>query len=114
MTKEAKPDTKKTMEVAKMFVTKQYKLGGKDTEPSTKEEELEVSTFVTEPAKVSLEMGLTLNMGNYEAARITVSATVPCYNEEMNDAFAFTKLWVVNRLVKERDLIKNKNDTDII
>lgn len=66
----------------------------KDKEDGPVEEdakELEVHQFVTEPAKVSYEVGLTMNLGNYESARITVGVTIPCYREELGVAMEFAK-----------------------
>jgi hypothetical protein len=83
-------------------VNRQF-FNGKDPvgEAETKNEELKVSCFVTEPAKVSVEMGLTVNLGNYESARIGVSVVVPCYREEIDDAYAFAHRWAETRIGEE-------------
>ena len=94
---------KEVMAPTQLFVTKQYKLGGKLGEPSTKEEVLAIQRFVTEPAKVSFALGLTLNIGNYESARIDVGVALPCYREELHDAYTFARTLVTERLSKERD-----------
>jgi hypothetical protein len=49
------------------------------------EEDLEpinVRLFATDPARVRLSRGYTINLGNYESARVDVSIDVPCYQEE--------------------------------
>jgi len=72
-----------------------------------------VHAFETEPARVSVDYSLTMNLGNYESARIGVSVQVPCYKEEMDDAFAFASAWVEQRIQEERDKIKgDQNEKD--
>ena len=110
----APKEQKEILSPTQLFVTKQYKVGGKEGEPSTKEETLSIQRFVTDPARVSLEMGLTLNLGNYESARISVSVSVPCYREEAHDAYNFARKWVIERVNQERDAIREKKDTDIL
>lgn len=44
---------------------------------------IEVRQFVTEPAYVRVNAGVTKNLGNYESLRIDVSVSVPCYVEEV-------------------------------
>lgn len=44
---------------------------------------IEIRPFVTVPAKVGVSLGRTINLGNYESARISVTMEVPCYREEM-------------------------------
>ncbi len=44
---------------------------------------LEIRKFITEPAYVRVNAGVTKNLGNYESLRVDVSLTVPCYVEEM-------------------------------
>jgi hypothetical protein len=84
-------------------VTTQY---GKDaSKQETSEETIEVRTFITQPAVVGLEFGLTLNLGNYESARISVTLTVPCYAEERDAAYVAAAKWVEDRITKQRDAI---------
>lgn len=46
-------------------------------------ETIEVRPFVTDTARVRASRGVTLNLGNYESARIEVSIDLPCYKEEI-------------------------------
>jgi len=69
-------------EAAKVFVTKT--VGGV---PSSEETLIEVKKFITEPAKVTAGYGMTLNLGNYESARVDVGVTLPCYVEEIDEAY---------------------------
>jgi hypothetical protein len=92
------------------FVQRQF-FSGKDAKGPTevKNETLQVHRFLTEPAKVSVAMGLTLNLGNYEAARIDVGIITPCYREERDEAYEDSKAWVEARVQKEvQDIRANK------
>jgi hypothetical protein len=64
-------------------VDRQYGERGSGTidRESSEEGTLEVHAFVTTPAEVDLTYGFTVNMGNYEFARIDVGIKVPCYKE---------------------------------
>jgi len=57
----------------------------------TKDETIEVHRFQTAPAVVGCEMGLTMNTGNFESARVSVSISVPCYKEEIEAAYEWSK-----------------------
>lgn len=74
---------------------------GKIGAVEAKNEELEVRTFVTQPASVEIGYGLTLNIGNYESARVDVKISVPCYAEEANAAYDFAKKWAEERVQAE-------------
>jgi hypothetical protein len=83
-------------------VQRQYQQNGAPVgRPQTSNETLEVRQFVTEPAKVGVNMGLTLNLGNFESARIDVSLSIPCYSEETDAAYLYAKDWVEKRLNTE-------------
>jgi hypothetical protein len=91
-------------------VTKQF---GKDSsKQEVTEETLAVHTFITQPAVIGVEAGLTMNLGNYESARISVSISVPCYAEERDAAYNEACKWVEERISKQRDaIITSKNAT---
>ena len=54
-------------------------LFGQETE---EREYIPIRPFATVPAKVAVKLGRTINLGNYESARIDVSLEIPCYVEE--------------------------------
>ena len=76
------------------------------TEETVKEESVGVSDFNTEPAKVNFSVGMTLNLGNYESARIDVGVVMPCNPSELDHTFEQAKEWATTRLVKEAKTIK--------
>lgn len=43
---------------------------------------IQVGVFKTDPARVVMQKGLTINLGNFESARVTVGFECPCYVEE--------------------------------
>lgn len=84
------------------FTSRQFVRSGKDVGLAKETDEtIEVRQFVTEPARVSVEMGMTVNLGNYESARVTVMLTVPCHLEEHEEAYSYAKAWVNKRTLEE-------------
>jgi len=73
--------------------------------PEGDEDVIAVHNFATMPALVTVDYHLTLNLGNFESARIGISVQVPCYKEEIDDAYEFAAAWAEERLGKERDAI---------
>lgn len=73
--------------------------------PEGEEDIVAIHKFETEPAVVHVDYALTMNLGNYESAKISVSVSVPCYKEEIDEAYEFAQAWVEERLSKERDMI---------
>jgi hypothetical protein len=84
------------------FVTRQFRVSGKDVgEAEQTDEVLEIHKFATQPANVQVEMGMTINLGNYESAKISVCLSVPCYKEEADAAFEYAKRWVEAKTLEE-------------
>jgi hypothetical protein len=89
---------KKTKEVPAMLTVKrQYN----KTPETTKDEVIEIHSFVTAPATVGVEMGLTINIGNFESCRVSVSVSAPCYKEEVDAAYEWAKDFVEARVKAE-------------
>ena len=51
--------------------------------------------------RVTVEGSHTVNMGNYESAKIGVSLTVPCSPDSLNDAYDFALAWCGARIQAE-------------
>lgn len=62
-----------------------------------------VRQFVTEPAMIRRGYALTINMGNFESAKIDVSISIPAYIEEMHDVDAYARDWCEQRIVQEKN-----------
>ena len=57
------------------------------------------------PAHVSATLGLTINLGNYESAKVSITTTLPCYIEEMEDAFKAAESFSGTKMLEERSFI---------
>lgn len=75
----------------KVLVTRHYgDLAGSE------EKKLDIQTFEAPHASVSAKYGLTLSLEKaYEMARVDVMVTLPCYVEEIPEAFE--KAWEICR-----------------
>ena len=96
----------KKMRSVEAFINR-MKRGQKEVAES---EEISVHEFETEPATVVVDHGLTINLGNYESARLSVAIRVPCYAEEVDAAYAWAKDWVESRIREEVDKIRPKEE----
>lgn len=58
--------------------------------------------FTSEPAEIRIDLGATLNMGNYESLRIGISLSVPCPNTKtgIESAFKASEKYVEAKLDK--------------
>jgi hypothetical protein len=60
---------------------------GRNAEEGYEEKKLAVRRFVTNPARVKIDRGVTINLGNYESARVDVGVDIPCYVEQLREGF---------------------------
>ena len=67
-------------------VTRTYM--GKEQSDSKK---IMIRPFVTSTANVSVKYGMTLNLGDYESARVDVMISCPCYKEEIVPVYKQTR-----------------------
>ena len=72
-------------------------------EESGDEEVIMVRKFETEPALVTVAVGVTKNQGNYEFLRLDVGVTIPCYTEEISAVEIEATNWVDERLSVKLD-----------
>lgn len=49
-------------------------------------------------AQVYVSGSRTVNLGNYEAAKITIGVTLPCHKEKISDSYEAASSWVSDRL----------------
>jgi len=70
-------------------VFRSYTVSGAKVDESEGLEELEVKTFLADPAYISVNHGRTVNTGEYESARLDVRVSIPCYAEEINEALLY-------------------------
>lgn len=96
-----------TISVVRMF----RESGDLVTEPEEEDAVIDVLAFETEPARTGLSANATVNMGNYWSLSIRVSASVPCYREEMGGAAEFVSRFVSKRMDKEIEKGKERIET---
>ncbi len=74
--------------------------------PATKRE---TKKPITEMARVSYSMGMTINKGNYESVRIDCSLDRPCYYDEVNVVHGMVKdtvvKWLEDAVVEVRNAL---------
>ncbi len=69
---------------------------------TTEEKKLiQIRPFATEPAHICVKLGRTINLGNYESAKIDVSVDIPCYVEECQRVYKEVMDFVQERLTEE-------------
>jgi hypothetical protein len=71
---------------------------------------IRVGVFKTVPARVMVTKGLTLNLGSYESARVTVGFESPCYPEEVKEVEACLNEFVEERLKQEVNDIRKSDE----
>jgi hypothetical protein len=53
------------------------------------------------PAEANMALGLTLNLGNYESARVDIGGNVPCEPDEMSANHDKLKTYLTTRIQQE-------------
>lgn len=74
--------------------------------PAESTEQVEIKGLITpgvEAAKVTVAMGLTKNLGDFNSARFDVAITVPCDPDKVDAAYAAGAQWVDERLTELQD-----------
>ena len=63
-------------------------------------------------ARVDYEAGVTLNMGDFESARVSIRISLPCEARpsKLDKMFEFGRGWVSDRLEQEIDLLTRGGD----
>lgn len=85
--------------------------GGEDTAAIDEVETVPVTTAAPHQpmARVGFSSGMTLNLGNYESARLEVSISMPCDVSEVEETYEYCKRFVEEKgeaLLAENDLKK--------
>jgi hypothetical protein len=112
----AKAKALKPTEVPRISVRKLYKEGAIIKSETEDEEMIEVEIPHPEVplASVGFNARMTINLGDYESVQLGVSCVLPCYVDELDDAFMVAKKFVDRRLNQEvgavRDYRKGKSD----
>lgn len=94
-----------TQHATTIFVSRTIKKQGEAEVADGGSETLEVHQFATTPAVVSVSYPIKLTK-NYQAAGIDVGISLPCYAEEIDDAFQRANDLVIERLKVELPKLK--------
>lgn len=90
----------------KIRVSKTFKDGELVTVKGGDVETIETPLFIGPTANVSISMGHTINMGDYQSCKIDVFIAVPCHLGEEGAAYDYAKKFVMDRLCREVKDIK--------
>jgi len=97
--------------VAESLVTvrKQFRVSGENSEIEETVDTIDVHKFVTEPAKIEFKLGVTMNLGDFESARVDIGVSMPCYKEELREAYAYSRQIAESVIADEKTKIKKSN-----
>ena len=87
--KTKKPEKKKEYKEGGIIYTETYFQNLHEKTVKRDQKLLPVRTFVTEPAYVGQERGLTLGIGGYDMVKTRTWCQVPCYREEVDAAMDY-------------------------
>jgi hypothetical protein len=76
----------------------------------SKDESVEViakGKYTGPTCEVSYSSGATLNMGNYQSARVDVRVSVPCYSHEIQPVYAWVEKFVE---AKAQEVVNSVNN----
>lgn len=83
---------------------------GSKTPETQEQERIPSEKFTEAPAYVMVKAGATVNLGNYESARVDVSLSYPCRTEEVDATFDKVKKWVDKRVGEEYAEMKGNSN----
>lgn len=73
-------------------------VSGKEIAASVSETQTLHAGVFSSGMSITVEGGRTLNLGNYESARVGVTITVPCEKETLEDAYGYATDWVSGKI----------------
>ena len=83
-------------------VSMQKKVGGAELAETSTQEHVAKGIMLNKSEMFSIHVsgGQTVNLGNYNSAKIGVAITVPTTKDELDDAYAFATDWVSKKLTQ--------------
>lgn len=83
-------------------VSMQKKVSGSQLAETSTQEHVSKGVLLNKSEMFSIHVsgGQTVNLGNYNSAKIGVAITVPTTKEELDDAYAFATDWVSKKLTQ--------------
>lgn len=93
-----------TAKPASGMVSVETKTAGNEWAGSVAESKVEVpGLFTSNGMSITVGGGQTINMGNYNSARIDVSITVPCDPHTLEDAYTWALNWCSEKITAAAD-----------
>lgn len=80
---------------------KEYKDGKLIVESEEGSEEIAIRKYNFKPSTVHVGLGYSINLGDYNNAKVNVGITVPCAREEIEDAYQYADS-TVTKLLREK------------
>lgn len=74
------------------------------------QEEIEPKPFFGQVAHVTRKYGVTINLDNYESARVEVGVTVPCYLPDIDRADTWAQKFIESKLTEEVTTIRGSDN----
>lgn len=62
--------------------------------------------FEEPPCNVGITAGMTINLGDYNSAKVQVSIHIPCKPEDIEEAYEFGRDWVEGKVTELVEQIK--------
>lgn len=83
----------------------------KSVPKTLKDEHIELNPGVTIPkdklCQVSVGGTQTINLGNFESAKVSVMLTMPCSKDDINETFEYASTWVSDKISQSISDAKN-------
>lgn len=98
--------------VGEVTVARTYRISGIDEREESDAILTPVHRFVTKPAEVSVGLGATVNLKNYEFVRIDVRVTLPCYKEDVEAAYEEALKFANAKLGEQIEEAKNPKPSE--
>ena len=98
-----------------IMVSKVFSKDGVVVSEEHEAETIAVHVFATETAEVGVTMGSTINLGDYNSARVDVYCKVPSYIEELDEAYEFASNFAEKKIkleIREINGFARKNRGD--
>lgn len=105
--------TKKSFDSAEavVYVKRQFKPSPKDEWKTTEDSQtiIGVHRYITAPAHIGVGVGRTVNLGDFASWRCDIRVEIPCYREEVEQAYVFARDFGVERLEQELSKLSTAN-----
>lgn len=92
-------------------VSRTYKEGGVVKGEEAVENMIETRVFKSETASIGHTARMTISLPNYESVQIGVHCTLPCYIDELSEAYQVAKAFVDKKLNEEVKQIREYRKT---